>query len=374
MSQIRGAGGAVHRGGEGAPDREPGGHVHPPGPIGGGDAPEMPQEGQSEGGHRRGNGQGGGGGRHGVRGRARHAPLPASDWSAVRIYPRFPRLSGLNGSTFVDRHIRRPSRMEGRAESSRDARSFHQACALTTRAESMLLCDGCDLGYHMNCVNPPLAAIPEGDWFCPGCAAARPRTAEAPAEAPTGEAPTSIADQRSRTKAPAEAPAEVPADGALAPADEAASAADEATPTADEAGTGPVYDPAEARAEAATIADARLQSLAITLDKVGHERIEEKDPALGDQSQGTREHITGVGTNHRGVESVFQGLEPRRKVPCPPARLGGQRHRNGQLGSLGTPATMSNQRANKPNNTNNHVRKRCLWSAERIYLQGRPVT
>eukprot|EP00976_Prorocentrum_cordatum_P073526 1181130-Prorocentrum_minimum.AAC.1 len=29
-----------------------------------------------------------------------------------------------------------------------------------------------------------------------------------------------------------------------------------------------------------------------------------------DQSQGTREHIPGVGTNRRGLESIFQGLEP----------------------------------------------------------------
>eukprot|EP00959_Pyramimonas_sp_CCMP1952_P151278 3165457-Pyramimonas_sp.AAC.1 len=30
-----------------------------------------------------------------------------------------------------------------------------------------------------------------------------------------------------------------------------------------------------------------------------------------------------------------------RKVPCPPARLGGRCHHDGQLGSLGNPATMS---------------------------------
>eukprot|EP00959_Pyramimonas_sp_CCMP1952_P048943 1022718-Pyramimonas_sp.AAC.1 len=28
------------------------------------------------------------------------------------------------------------------------------------------------------------------------------------------------------------------------------------------------------------------------------------------QSQGTREHIPGFGTNHKGLESIFQGLEP----------------------------------------------------------------
>eukprot|EP00959_Pyramimonas_sp_CCMP1952_P263567 5511728-Pyramimonas_sp.AAC.1 len=29
-----------------------------------------------------------------------------------------------------------------------------------------------------------------------------------------------------------------------------------------------------------------------------------------DQAQGPREHIPGVGTKHRGLESIFQGLEP----------------------------------------------------------------
>jgi hypothetical protein len=28
----------------------------------------------------------------------------------------------------------------------------------------MLICDGCDLGYHIYCVTPLLSTIPEGDW------------------------------------------------------------------------------------------------------------------------------------------------------------------------------------------------------------------
>eukprot|EP00959_Pyramimonas_sp_CCMP1952_P142210 2976685-Pyramimonas_sp.AAC.1 len=36
--------------------------------------------------------------------------------------------------------------------------------------------------------------------------------------------------------------------------------------------------------------------------------------SLGDQSQGTREHIPGVETNHRGVESIFA---PRRAARVP---------------------------------------------------------
>lgn len=32
-----------------------------------------------------------------------------------------------------------------------------------------LLCDDCDACYHLGCLSPPLAAVPEGDWYCPRC-------------------------------------------------------------------------------------------------------------------------------------------------------------------------------------------------------------
>ncbi|XP_067936732.1 tyrosine-protein kinase BAZ1B-like [Watersipora subatra] len=34
---------------------------------------------------------------------------------------------------------------------------------------TLLLCDGCDLGFHMSCLRPGLKKVPEGDWFCPSC-------------------------------------------------------------------------------------------------------------------------------------------------------------------------------------------------------------
>jgi PHD-finger len=43
----------------------------------------------------------------------------------------------------------------------------------TTVLETLLLCDRCDRAYHMDCLVPPLLAVPEGDWHCPGCAAFR---------------------------------------------------------------------------------------------------------------------------------------------------------------------------------------------------------
>ena len=33
----------------------------------------------------------------------------------------------------------------------------------------MLLCDSCQTGHHMHCLDPPVAAVPAGDWLCPAC-------------------------------------------------------------------------------------------------------------------------------------------------------------------------------------------------------------
>jgi hypothetical protein len=27
----------------------------------------------------------------------------------------------------------------------------------------------CDHPYHLSCLDPPLADVPEGEWFCPPC-------------------------------------------------------------------------------------------------------------------------------------------------------------------------------------------------------------
>lgn len=43
------------------------------------------------------------------------------------------------------------------------------ACGHTQPEYNMLLCDGCDAGYHMTCLEPELTVVPEGDWFCPSC-------------------------------------------------------------------------------------------------------------------------------------------------------------------------------------------------------------
>ncbi|CAE7535847.1 unnamed protein product [Symbiodinium pilosum] len=42
-----------------------------------------------------------------------------------------------------------------------------QVCGGSQDAESLLLCDGCDAGYHTFCVG--LSAVPAGDWYCERC-------------------------------------------------------------------------------------------------------------------------------------------------------------------------------------------------------------
>lgn len=42
-------------------------------------------------------------------------------------------------------------------------------CGIDRDDDSVLLCDTCDAEYHKYCLNPPLARIPEGNWYCPSC-------------------------------------------------------------------------------------------------------------------------------------------------------------------------------------------------------------
>ncbi|KAG8235735.1 hypothetical protein J437_LFUL016197 [Ladona fulva] len=44
-----------------------------------------------------------------------------------------------------------------------------RVCRKQGDGENMLLCDGCNKGYHLYCLKPKLNAIPLGDWFCNAC-------------------------------------------------------------------------------------------------------------------------------------------------------------------------------------------------------------
>ncbi|XP_054826530.1 PHD and RING finger domain-containing protein 1 isoform X2 [Eublepharis macularius] len=53
-----------------------------------------------------------------------------------------------------------------------DDPTFCEVCGRSDREDRLLLCDGCDAGYHMECLNPPLSEVPVDEWFCPPCAPA----------------------------------------------------------------------------------------------------------------------------------------------------------------------------------------------------------
>lgn len=42
-------------------------------------------------------------------------------------------------------------------------------CRRKGDAETMLLCDGCNRGYHSTCLKPAIEVIPKGDWYCYDC-------------------------------------------------------------------------------------------------------------------------------------------------------------------------------------------------------------
>jgi len=48
-------------------------------------------------------------------------------------------------------------------------------CRELTRDGEMILCDGCDQGSHLDCLEPPLSVVPKGRWYCPGCRGERAR-------------------------------------------------------------------------------------------------------------------------------------------------------------------------------------------------------
>ncbi len=73
-------------------------------------------------------------------------------------------------------------------------------CAVCEAGESedcLMLCDGCNTGYHTFCLNPPLSTVPEGDFFCSACTTAGRKRLDVPTAA-TAERPLSADDDAMR--------------------------------------------------------------------------------------------------------------------------------------------------------------------------------
>lgn len=68
---------------------------------------------------------------------------------------------------------------EDAAAGEEDEEDTCQVCGTGVSPALLLLCDGCDAAWHTFCLSPPLADVPEGDWFCRPCARAHLRPASA---------------------------------------------------------------------------------------------------------------------------------------------------------------------------------------------------
>ncbi|KAI7861114.1 PLU-1-like protein-domain-containing protein [Circinella umbellata] len=66
---------------------------------------------------------------------------------------------------------RQPSDKEEQeeAESPGNGGQACEICNSGENEEEILLCDGCDRGYHMYCLSPPLNTVPKSDWYCFKC-------------------------------------------------------------------------------------------------------------------------------------------------------------------------------------------------------------
>ncbi|XP_054842493.1 E3 ubiquitin-protein ligase UHRF2 isoform X2 [Eublepharis macularius] len=76
--------------------------------------------------------------------------------------------------TFADGEFKRKSGPECkhcRADPDKECRFCScYLCGGKQDAHMQLLCDECNMAYHIYCLNPPLSKIPEDeDWYCPSC-------------------------------------------------------------------------------------------------------------------------------------------------------------------------------------------------------------
>ncbi|XDV52589.1 hypothetical protein PO909_021306 [Leuciscus waleckii] len=77
-----------------------------------------------------------------------------------------------------------------------------EVCGGRDREDRLLLCDGCDAGYHMECLTPPLDAVPVEEWFCPECIASnRTSGSEQISEEESSSLPTTSRSRARPTRA-----------------------------------------------------------------------------------------------------------------------------------------------------------------------------
>ncbi|KAF4763354.1 hypothetical protein HAV15_000627 [Penicillium sp. str.  len=75
----------------------------------------------------------------------------------------FPTIAGSHMS------LLRPAPVRSRKDGSQPAGEKCETCGKSDDQGSILVCDGCELGYHKACLDPSTTTPSEHDWHCPKC-------------------------------------------------------------------------------------------------------------------------------------------------------------------------------------------------------------
>jgi len=54
-------------------------------------------------------------------------------------------------------------------ESENESEDESDICTVCGKYGNLMICDGCEMSFHKECLDPPLKEVPDGDWFCPEC-------------------------------------------------------------------------------------------------------------------------------------------------------------------------------------------------------------
>eukprot|EP00742_Colponemidia_sp_Colp-10_P003744 GILJ01003984.1.p1 GENE.GILJ01003984.1~~GILJ01003984.1.p1 ORF type:complete len:262 (-),score=24.38 GILJ01003984.1:383-1168(-) len=77
-----------------------------------------------------------------------------------------------------------------------------EICGSDEQEHLLLLCDKCDKMHHTFCLLPPLERVPDGNWYCPTCAAAlEDRFSEEESRGSSDSSPVSCGPRGSRAVA-----------------------------------------------------------------------------------------------------------------------------------------------------------------------------
>jgi histone demethylase JARID1 len=83
-----------------------------------------------------------------------------------------PRLPAPRLHAARDRSSENPGEVSEKRDQFGSAAEFFQVCEVCGKDDSptsILLCDTCDRGYHMGCLDPPLQRVSDRDWHCSKC-------------------------------------------------------------------------------------------------------------------------------------------------------------------------------------------------------------